>query len=261
MIMEVNNLNYDQFNNFSISFEEYKQYAIIGDIKGGNNALFRILSAFDMTNDEVILDNISLNYDTRIKYIRRIGIIKEVNHNTFMKDNVFDELSYPLRKLNYSEEEINKRINFYLDYFKLNIKDKKINELDYSEKQMLVVILAFLHEPKLILIDDIYSNLKNDDLIRINKLISYLVDEKKITVIKFMNNFDYVNNNDYIYVMDNYEIVKEGLKHDLMLDDKFLNHLNLRIPFMYDLSIKLKMYKLIDKVYLKMDEMVNDIWN
>ena len=35
---------------------------------------------------------------------------------------------------------------------------------------------------------------------------------------------------------------------------------NLEIPFMVDLSIKLKMYNLIDKEYSSMKAMVDDLW-
>ena len=260
MTLEIKDLNYSDFKNFNIIFNSYKSYSIIGDINCGNETLFRILSTSIPTNNSVFINDICLDSETKFKYLRKIGVIKEVNNNSFIMDNVYDELVFSLKRLNISENEIKSRIDFYLKYFNLKIKSKKINELNIYEKQLMLVILALLHEPSIILMEDIICNLKLDDYVKVNKLFSYFMEKKKLIVIKFFNNFDYANHDDYIYVMDNYEIIKKGFKDELMNDDQFLNKHNLRVPFMYDLSLKLKMYKLIDKVYLNMKDMVNDIW-
>ena len=260
MLLEVNNLNYEKFDNFNIKFEDNRQYSIIGNLKSGNEVLFKILSTFIMTNDVISFNNNVLNYQNRLKYIRRIGVIREVNDNLFITDNVLDELRFSLEKVNINDDEINKRINFFLKYFNLRIKTKLISELTIYEKQLLLVIIGLITEPKVVLIEDIYCNLRLEELKRLNKLLSYLSEEENMTIIKFMNSFDYANKNDYIYLMDNYEIIKEGNKDDILNDTKFINDHDLRVPFMYDLSDKLKMYKLIDKVYLNMEDMVNDIW-
>ena len=260
MLLEVINLKYGKFSNFNIKFLNNKQYAIVGNINSGNELLFKILSTLIMTENVISFNDDVLTINNRFKYIRRIGVIRELSNYSFMTDNVYDELSYSLMKLNLKEEEINRRIKLYLKFFNLRIKTKKIDELSIYEKQLLLVITAIITEPQVILMEDIYSNLRLDDIKMVNKLLSCLVDNEEVTAIKFMNNFDYVNKNDYIYLMDDYEIVKEGHKDNLMEDDKFLTDHHLRVPFMYDLSNKLKMYKLIDKVYLDMEEMVNDIW-
>lgn len=260
MTLEVRNLNYHDFKDFNITFESNKSYSIIGNINCGSETLFRILTTSIMTSTNVFFNNICLDSETRFKYLSKIGVIKEVSHNSFIMDNVIDELSFSLKKLNIDKDEIKSRISFYLKYFNLKIKTKKINELNNYEKQLMLVIMAFIHEPSIIIMEDIVSNLKLDDYIKVNKLIRFFMDKGKLTVIKFFNNFDYVNHDDYLFIMNDYEIIKKGFKDELMIDDQFLNKYGLRVPFMYDLSIKLKMYKLIDKVYLNMEDMVNDIW-
>ncbi len=259
-MLDIINLSYESFNSFNFKFQKNKSYSIIGDIKCGNDTLFRILSTTYMTNNNVILNDITLNEKNRYKYLLNIGVIKEVNNNSFIFDDVYEELSFSLKKLDISEKEINRRINFYLKYFDLKIKTKKISELDIYEKQLLIVIMALLHEPSVIIMEDIYSLLKLDQVIKINKILEYFIDKKRLTVIKFFNNFDFVNQNDSVLLMDNYEIIKNDTLENILSDDKDLNDRNLRIPFMYDLSYKLKMYKLVDKVYLNMEDMVNDIW-
>ena len=73
------------------------------------NILFIIESLLLISfNDDVLTIN------NRFKYIRRIGVIRELSNYSFMTDNVYDELSYSLLKLNLKEEEINRRIKLYL---------------------------------------------------------------------------------------------------------------------------------------------------
>ena len=45
-----------------------------------------------------------------------------------------------------------------------------------------------------------------------------------------------------------------------MKKDKILNRIGLDMPFIIDLSSKLRLYGLIDELYVDMDKLVNDIW-
>ena len=260
MVLEIKDLNYDKFEDFNLVIEEHKSYSIIGDINCGKDLLFKIISSYIMTNDNVYFNDLNLNEHTRLDYLKKMGIISEVDNNSFFMEDVIDELEYPLKRLGLSKEVINKRINFYLKFFNLRIKTKKIEELDIYEKQLLLIITAMITEPSLVVIDDIYENLLPKDKTMFFDLLNHLVDAGKITVIKFTTSFVNVLERDRVILMDNYELLKEDTKANLMEDDSYLTDHNLKIPFMYDLSIKLGLYSLVDKKYLNMDDMVNDIW-
>ena len=51
-----------------------------------------------------------------------------------------------------------------------------------------------------------------------------------------------------------------GPKEEVLLEEKKFNNLGLALPFMAELSIKLKYYDLIDDLIFDMDEMVNKLW-
>ena len=260
MVLEIKDLNYDKFEDFNLVIESNKSYSIIGDIYCGKDTLFRIITSYIMTNDNVFFNDIGLNETTRLKYLKKMGVIKEVDNYSFLMDTVIDELEYPLKRLGLSKEVINKRINFYLKFFNLRVKTKKIDDLDIYEKQLLLIITAMITEPTLVVVDDIYENLLPKDKVKFYDLLNRLVDAGKITVIKFTTSFVNVQERDRVLLMDNYELLKEDTKANLMDNDTYLIDHNLKIPFMYDLSIKLGLYKLLDKKYINMDDMVNDIW-
>ena len=260
MVLEVKDLNYDKFEDFNLEIDNNKSYSIIGDINCGKDLLFKIITSLVMTENKVYFNQLGLNYNTRLDYLKKMGVIPEVDNYSFLMKDVIDELEYPLKRLGLKKETINKRVNFYLKFFNLRIKTKKIEDLDIYEKQLLLIITAMITEPSLVVIDDIYDNLLPKDKIKFFDLLDHLVEAGKITVIKFTTSFVNVLETDRVILMDNYELLKEDTKANLMDNDTYLTDHNLKIPFMYDLSIKLGLYKIIDKKYLNMDEMVNDIW-
>ena len=61
-------------------------------------------------------------------------------------------------------------------------------------------------------------------------------------------------------ILDKGKIVKEGDILTVLSDDSMLNRLGFRLPFMIDLSLKLKYYNLVDKIILNQKEMVEMLW-
>lgn len=62
-----------------------------------------------------------------------------------------------------------------------------------------------------------------------------------------------------IYILDNYSIVYSDNYDNIINDDQLFYSRGIKIPFMVDLSIKLKMYNLVDHIYYDMEELVNDL--
>lgn len=61
-------------------------------------------------------------------------------------------------------------------------------------------------------------------------------------------------------ILDEGKIIKEGDILTVLNDDSMLNKLGFRLPFMIDLSLKLKYYNLVDKIILNQKEMVEMLW-
>ena len=64
----------------------------------------------------------------------------------------------------------------------------------------------------------------------------------------------------YLYIIGNKKIILEGKPLEVLEKDNILNKVGLNIPFMADLSVKLKDYDLIDSIILDKDRMVNILW-
>ena len=61
----------------------------------------------------------------------------------------------------------------------------------------------------------------------------------------------------YVYMM---VLMLDGKTLDVLNNEKILKRLGFDLPFMIDLSIQLKLYGLIDRTYLNMEDLVNNLW-
>ena len=169
-------------------------------------------------------------------------------------------MTYPLYNLGYSKKKRDNRIREVLNYFDTDWLDMNINDLNNSEKQILLIMLALLHKPKVLILDGVLNYFpKRSRRALVNILREIMVNEK-ITIISFVPDLEDFLLSDRLVLLSNFEIIGEYLPSKLYEDDKLFYQNGLEIPFIADLSNKLKMYNLINKNYSDMEEMVNDIW-
>ena len=259
-MLDIDNLSYRKFSEFTLSFDDKTYYSIIGSNNCGKTTLFKIISGIIPSNDTVSCDNVTLNENNAYEYITKIGVVNRVNGNSFVYKKVIDEMMYPLINLGYSKNRCLYRINEVLEMFNVtNYLDKYINELDYYDKELLLIMIAILHQPKVLLLDSVLELFSLEARKKIVDVFRKLIDSG-MTIINFTNSLDVAYDSDKIIVLDDYKLLGEYLPNEIFNDDKFFYEHNLEIPFLVDLSIKLKMYNLVDKEYINMKAMVDDIW-
>ena len=260
-IFTINNLNYLGFNNISLSFEKGKIYFVVGGSKSGKTTLLNIFSSIILIENILVLDNVMLNKNTRGEYLKKIGIVEKVNNNSFYLDSVLDELLYPLINLGYSKEKSLLIINEYLKIFGMKyLINNKIKKLDIYEKQKLLIVISLLHRPSILLIDNALEIFSESDALDILNNLKKLCDDY-LTVVYFSNNLNYAKYAYKIELLSNYQYVGEYDYIDIFENDKVFYDNDIEIPFINDLSNKLKIYNLIDKNYDDMKSMVDDIWD
>ena len=91
-------------------------------------------------------------------------------------------------------------------------------------------------------------------------LLKYFKEEENMTIIMTTDNLEETLYSDYLYILNDGKILLQGKPLDVLKEDNTLNKLGLNIPFMIDLSVKLKDYDLIDSIELDMDKLVNKLW-
>ncbi len=254
--IELNKINYkDILNNFSISFAKNKFYTLTGANSCGKSTLLRLIS-----NEIELIDDINLNdkllsdYD-KIDYKKKVTLLDERNID-FIEETISNEIKLILLKNNnYSKEYLKSTL---LKYNLYDNRNKKINNLSLEEKIYLMFIKKILSNYEVILIDDIDNYCSETIMNRIINLINLNKNNKLF--IMTIKNINYSLESDKLIVINKKGIVLEGNPKDVLNKDNILNKNGIELPFMYDLSIKLRDYNLIDEIILDTDRMIDELW-
>lgn len=254
-ILKVNSINYKNiFNDLSLDIEENKFITISGPNNSGKTTLIRILNREISEKFNIdILGKRLTDYNTE----ELTRTIQSVIPNTeyFIEKNLYEEMNY----------NCNSNASF-IDYICKGLKIKRLlknNYKSYNQQEIILsqLAIALSIQSKILLIDDIspYFNQKE-----IENIILFLKEYQKkynITIIYTTINLEESLLTDYIYIINEGKIELSGTPIEVLQKDNIINKIGLNIPFMIDLSVKLRDYDLIREIETDKDRMVDMLWN
>lgn len=254
-MIQINDLYYKIIiSDLSISFSKNKFYTISGPNRCGKTTLLKILNKDYIIDEDIRIDNKNINDYEEIEYKNIVCFID--NNNSFIMDTVENLIKFILIKHNIYNKDYLKSLLVKYDLYEY--RHMLISELNVSKQIYLKFIEYVLDDKKIFLIDNIDNYCDKEDLIKIIKIINDLKDS--ITFIMTITNLEYSLESDYLYIFDGSNIILEGIPFDVLLNDTIINKLGLELPFMFDLSIKLNDYELLNEIILDMDRMIDKLW-
>jgi ABC-2 type transport system ATP-binding protein len=148
--------NLTVLNNISLNVSKGEFFGLFGSNGAGKTTLLRILTGqLSADSGEVRTAGYSISDPISIK--RSVGIVPEAESPpTFLTAKEAVELSCLLRNLN----NVSERVERWLDFFDLQEKsDVLCRDLSKGQKQKLMLISAFIHEPSILFLDEAFINL------------------------------------------------------------------------------------------------------
>lgn len=90
-------------------------------------------------------------------------------------------------------------------------------------------------------------------------LLLYL-NENNVNFINITNDMEDTLYASYLIIIYNNKIALEGNYLDILKEERLLSRMGINLPFIVDISIQLKYYGLVDKIYLDKEELVGVLW-
>lgn len=265
-IVEIKNLNfkYDDsiiFNNFNLKIRENSFTCIAGNNTSGKTTLIKLISGELPTDNTITIGYSYLNSNRLYDHCTEIGVMFGDRLNAFLFDDVYKEMAFSLENLNINPKEIENRIIELAKFFNIsNLLDKKTIDLTNNEKQIILIVIALLHRPKILLLDSPFTMMDNNTKKRIINRLKEYKKKYNLTIILTTADLDDTLEADYLYVINKGNVVLEGKVLSVMKEDTLLKKLGLSLPFMVDLSLKFMFYEILSDIELDMEMMVDTLW-
>ena len=148
--------NLKAVDNLSFEVEDGCIFGLLGLNGAGKTTTFRmIMGLIDDYTGSITLDGKKIDYSMTDK----IGFLTE-ERSLLTKMTVVEQVKFYAILKNMKEEDIVKRLDYYLDKFGISeYKYKKIKELSKGNQQKIQFITSIIHEPKLLILDEPFSGL------------------------------------------------------------------------------------------------------
>ena len=166
-------------NDISFEIKEGEIFGLLGVNGAGKTTTFRmIMGLLDKTEGSITLDDKEIDYSITDK----IGFLTEERSLLLTKTVLEQAIYYGVLK-GMTPEEVEKRLDEYLEEFNIvEYKNKKIKELSKGNQQKIQFILAIIHKPKLLILDEPFSGLDPINVEMFKKAILKLKKEKTIII-------------------------------------------------------------------------------
>ena len=261
-LLEVTNLSYkDLFENISFQVEPEKFITISGANNCGKTTLIRILSGQIPTTQEIKLLGMYIEEYPQNLWKEITGTIIPQDNPTFLFKTVEEELNYTIHLFKKSEEEKKETYKEIIKKYKLTKYQKKNpNEVPEFIKIKILLAEKLLGSPQILFLDDICGELDIKEKKEMINLLRTLQLETGISIVMTTSDLNIALESDYLLIIDEKKLLLEGEPLSIIEKDNVLNKIGLELPFMVDLSVKLRDYNLVEKTELDIDRLVDNIW-
>lgn len=239
------------FENLNLEIKKGTFTTIIGPNDSGKSTLVNLLLGVIKTEADIKVNK----KDPKFIDLDKIGYIPNNINDSIIMDTVIEEIKLNNKKID------NKELDKLLEEF--NLIEKKYENpknLSGGEQQLVYIISSLLKNPKIIICDDAFTNLDNLVKDKILKILRKLCSEKGITIINVTNDPEEILYGDYVVILNDHKVILNDKKEEVLTNEKLFKKLNIKMPFMMELSLKLGYYGLINNIETNMDRMVNRLW-
>ncbi len=267
-IIKINDLyfSYDNktlaINKLSLEIYEKEWVCIIGHNGSGKSTLSKlIIGLLVPLKGTVEVYGKILSEETVYDIRKDVGIVFQNPDNQFVGSTVMDDIAFGMENQQINREEMLRRIDFFTK--KVKMHDFLLSEpqmLSGGQKQRVAIAGALALDSKILIFDESTSMLDPQGREDINSLIKELKTEGEKTIISITHDINEAVMADRIIVMKNGQVVASGTPLEILQDESLMKDCGLDVPMTVKLSQKLKEHDMLDKLYVRQEDLVRSLW-
>lgn len=238
-MLEVKNLEYTYesgkkvLDGISLSTKNGAITMVIGENGAGKTTLFKnILGLLKRDKGDILVDGEELRYDKKslLNYRKNVTMVFQDPDNQIFYSNVFDDTAFTLRNLGYDEETVKERVdNALRSANAYELKEMPVHFLSYGQKKRVAIASAIALGAQYILMDEPTAGLDPVSIGILKKTISSIAENSSLLISTHDMEFCY-EMADYIYVVKDAKIIKEGSKYEIFKDEDVIKRANQELP-------------------------------
>ncbi len=265
-IIKIENLNFAYgkniiYNKFNLDIKSGTWVSILGANGAGKSTLVRILIGLYKNNDTIKIDGKILNKKNYKEIRKNMGVILDNPEIQFVSETVRDEIAFNLENLQYSKEEIKKRVDEIAKMLKIeDLLDVEPHRLSGGQMQKVSIASALAVKPKILILDEAVSMIDPFDKEEILKMLKKYHSNEETTIINFTSDIEETVYSDRIVGLYKGQIGIDGNIKAVLKEERAMKKLGLDLPFIVELATKLKLYGLVDDIELDIDKLINKLW-
>ena len=206
-------------NNFSLSLEEDKVYALVGSSGSGKSTIAKLISGlYPVDSGEILIGHKNISSYDKETLMKNIGIVFQ-NPQLFQGISIFENVK--LAKSDASDEEVLRalkiaRCDEFIDKFKdaydVVIGAEGVN-LSGGEKQRVSIARIFLKDPKIIIMDEASAAADPENEYELQIAFKELI--KNRTTIMIAHRLTSIRGVDEILLIEDGKLIERG-SHDIL---------------------------------------------
>lgn len=231
--------------NISMDFQKGEAVAIVGQNGAGKTTVAKLLNGLlKPTEGNVIIGERNSKDYTTAQISREVGYVFQNPDDQIFHNNVYSEIKYGPKKMNFTEEKIKENITKYAKLTGIEMYlDENPSELPDSIKKFVTITSVLVMNSNVIILDEPTAGQDLHSLKKLGKIIDFLVKEGK-TIITITHDMEFVVDNfERVIVMANKQKIADAGTNNVFWDHEVLNKSDLKQTHISSVSHELKLNK------------------
>jgi tungstate transport system ATP-binding protein len=189
-------------------------YVILGSNGSGKSTLLSCIAGLNnLSSGKILYDGKDFNMNMRNSVsllVQKPYLFRKTSY-----DNIISGLKF--KKINL--EEINKRVNKYLDYLDVQqLLDKKAHWLSGGERAKIALLRTAVLETEVIMLDEPTSAMDIESSIKAERLIMDMALNNKMVIIVTHDVYQAKRIADFVIFMDKGKVIEMGKKEEVLMN-------------------------------------------